>query len=123
MNRRCRMVTAICPEHKVEENKQAELVIYVSGIKSTTCPTCKSKYRVPEWSVGHSAHCNKCNTRFTIAEYIHRSKGYYPHTDDEILSWLNEGIDEDDLAARPRIMSDKPYKPVKPIRRVQSGAY
>ena len=65
----------------------------------TRCPLCRSKYMVPTTLVGHRARCAKCKATFRVAEH-----NGHP-TEDDIVRWLNEGMDEYELANRPRIIS------------------
>lgn len=54
----------------------------------TRCPTCRGTYTVPAKAAGHRATCSKCKSVFRVAEYN-------PHpTEDDILRWLNEGMEE-----------------------------
>lgn len=80
------------------------------GKIETRCPACGAKYRVPAASEGHHARCPKCRMKFLVAE-VERKQGLvdrpYPPTEDDILRWLNEGSDDEFLAARPRIISGK----------------
>ncbi len=76
----------------------------------TRCPVCNAKYRVSARSIGHRARCVKCNTTFRVAEVeknrppteVEKNR---PPTEEDILKWLNEGVDEDHLANRPRVVS------------------
>lgn len=45
------------------------------------CPSCAQKYRVPAASVGHRAHCKRCDTRFRIASAEQVD-------DDTIFAWI-----------------------------------
>ena len=67
----------------------------------TRCPACSSKYRVPPRNVGHRARCAKCKTTFRVVE-IEESRR---PTEEDVLRWLNEGMGEDELAPRPRVIS------------------
>ena len=65
----------------------------------TRCPICRSKYRVPKALIGHRARCARCKTTFRVAEYNHHP------SEDDILRWLNEDMEEYEFANRPRIIS------------------
>jgi len=69
-----------------------------ADIIRTRCPVCRSKYMVPHKLVGHHARCSKCKATFLVAE-DHR----YP-TEDDILRWLNEGMEEYEIINHPRII-------------------
>ena len=65
----------------------------------TRCPACRSMYLVILEAVGHHARCKNCQARFRVEEYN-------PHpTEDDILRWLSEGMEEYELHQRPRIIS------------------
>ena len=65
----------------------------------TRCPACRSQYLVIHEAVGHHARCKHCQARFRVEEYN-------PHpTEDDILRWLSEGMDEYESHRRPRIIS------------------
>jgi hypothetical protein len=65
----------------------------------TRCPACRSKYLVILEAVGHHARCKNCQARFRVEEY-----NSHP-TEDDILRWLSEGMEEYELSQRPRIIS------------------
>jgi len=67
----------------------------------TRCPVCHAKYRVPSRSMGHRARCSKCSTTFRVTEL----KDTLQPTEEDILKWLNEGMDSEDVPARPRVVS------------------
>ena len=74
----------------------------MSGKKvKTQCPVCSTRYRVPPRNVGHRARCAKCKTSFRVAEIKESRRP----TEEDILIWLNEGMGEDELAPRPRVIS------------------
>ena len=76
----------------------------------TRCPVCHASYRVPPGSIGQKARCGKCNSSFRVAEV--KKKTPAP-TEGDILDWLNEGVDEEYLAKRPRvIMGGQPRNPL-----------
>ena len=64
----------------------------------TRCPICRSKYTVPKALIGHRARCARCKTTFRVAEHNHHP------TEDDILRWLNEDMEEYEFANRPRII-------------------
>ena len=64
----------------------------------TRCPICRSKYMVPATLIGHHARCAKCKATFLVAEHNHHP------TEEDILRWLNEDIEEYEFAPRPRII-------------------
>ena len=57
----------------------------------TRCPSCRTKYRLPAAGVGRRVRCVKCQAVFRIPEPRLR-----PPTEEDILAWLNEGMDRDD---------------------------
>ena len=65
----------------------------------TRCPACRSKYLVTLEAVGHHARCKQCQARFRVEEY-----NSHP-TEDDILRWLSEGMEEYELSQRPQIIS------------------
>ena len=65
------------------------------------CPDCRAKYRVPASKAGRSVRCAHCQTKFRIPT-LKPSAKHVP-TEEDILSWLNEGSDEDYVAPRPRV--------------------
>ncbi len=65
----------------------------------TRCPHCHTKYLVPSGALGHAARCARCQQSFRVAPYEAKTS---PPTEDDILRWLNEGLDEYELAAPPR---------------------
>jgi hypothetical protein len=72
----------------------------------TRCPACRCKYLVAVEAVGHHARCRKCQTRFRVEEYN-------PHpTEEDILRWLNEGAEEEEVSPRPRIISGSARMPM-----------
>ena len=78
------------------------------GKIETRCPACDARYRVPASSIGHRARCARCGTSFRVAQIASQRRPVdlrHPPTEDDILSWLNEGSDEEFLAPRPRIIS------------------
>lgn len=76
------------------------------GKVSTHCPVCNTAYQVPDRSVGHRAHCPKCDSTFRVAvQAIHRP------TEDDILRWLTEGDERDDLPREPRRWHGPPSPP------------
>ncbi len=68
----------------------------------TQCPACRSKYSVPQTFVGHHARCAKCQIRFIV-----KVQNSHP-TEDDILRWLNESVEEGEHADTPRIVTGKP---------------
>jgi len=64
----------------------------------TRCPICRSKYMVPKALIGHRARCTRCKTTFRVAEHNHHP------TEDDILRWLNEDMEEYEFAKQPRII-------------------
>jgi predicted Zn finger-like uncharacterized protein len=75
------------------------------------CPACDARYRVPSSGVGHRARCSKCHTTFRVAVPDRRSHTpgqHRPPTEDDILAWLNEGVDEEFIAPRPRVFGEPP---------------
>ena len=65
----------------------------------TRCTACRSKYLVIFTAIGHHARCKKCGTSFRVEEHN-------PHpTEDDILRWLNEATEENDVPARPRVIT------------------
>ncbi|HOW70697.1 MAG TPA: hypothetical protein PKY77_08855 [Phycisphaerae bacterium] len=64
---------------------------------TTRCPTCRGTYTVPPTAVGHRATCSKCKSVFRVSEYN-------PHpTEDDILRWLNEGMEEYEFSRDDRM--------------------
>ncbi len=80
------------------------------GKIETRCPVCQARYRVPAASAGHRARCVKCRTTFRVPQIqsaqppVDRPRA---PSEEDILRWLNEGSDEEIVAPRPRIISDK----------------
>lgn len=68
----------------------------------TQCPTCWAKYKVNARAFGRRARCPKCQSAFRVGEKIR------PPTEDDILRWLYEGMEEDDLPVRPRMKAEMP---------------
>jgi hypothetical protein len=68
----------------------------------THCPACRSKYSVPKAFVGHHARCAKCQSRFIV-----KAQNSHP-TEDDILRWLNENVEEGEHAYAPRIVTSRP---------------
>jgi hypothetical protein len=58
----------------------------------TSCPVCQATYKVPAESVGHKARCSQCQAKFRVTAPPAERKG--PPTEDDILDWLNEGMEE-----------------------------
>jgi predicted Zn finger-like uncharacterized protein len=78
------------------------------GKIETRCPACQARYRVPASSVGHHARCSRCRNSFLVNQAAPKrapSGPGHPPTEDDILGWLNEGVDDEFLAPRPRIIS------------------
>ena len=76
----------------------------------TRCPACGANYRVPAEGVGQRARCAQCRSSFRVAEVKPNRKPsdlHHPPTEEDIVRWLNEGSDEEFLAARPRIVSGR----------------
>jgi predicted Zn finger-like uncharacterized protein len=76
----------------------------------TRCPACDARYRVPSTSLGHHARCGKCRTSFRVSQAHpagHNSTRHRSPTEDDILRWLNEGTDEEYIAARPRVIGSE----------------
>lgn len=73
------------------------------GKITTRCPVCEARYHVPAGSIGHKARCAKCQSTFQVAEIKLVTEPRVP-TEDDILRWLNEGLDDEFIAARPRIV-------------------
>lgn len=82
----------------------------------TFCPACHARYTVPAANAGQKARCGKCNTRFRIEEPALPSTGgaadasgrHGPPTEEDILQWLNEGLEEFEFPARPRVVLNAP---------------
>jgi len=90
----------------------------------TRCPVCQVKYRLPADRLGHRARCRKCRTVFRVAELIPpgSNKPHIP-TEAEILAWLNEDVDQEDIAVRPRIIeAPRPRKQLIPENEVSQSA-
>jgi predicted Zn finger-like uncharacterized protein len=96
------------------------------GKIETRCPSCHAKYRVPAASAGHHARCVKCQTKFRVPEVAQtQAPADWPHppTEDDILKWLNEGSDDEFLAPRPRVISDRePAEPRTPSAETVSAS-
>ena len=76
-----------------------------NGKIKTRCPVCEAKYRVPVSAVGHKAHCTKCETVFRVTELVpDNHKNPYLPTEEDIIRWLSEGGDQDDIPVRPRLV-------------------
>lgn len=76
---------------------------------TTRCPTCHARYQVPLQAVNHRANCPKCHTIFRVTEYVQHP------TEDDILRWLNEGMEEYEFPFRRQIAewsSDNKPSPV-----------
>lgn len=58
------------------------------------CPKCKANYRVPPSALGHRARCTACASVFQIVERLR-----LPPSEDDILRWLREAEEHDDLMA------------------------
>lgn len=61
----------------------------------TQCPACQAKYKVPAEGIGKRVQCPACRVEFRVQEYL-SSPRRLP-TEEDILSWLNEGMEEDDF--------------------------
>lgn len=73
----------------------------------TRCPMCHAAYQVPNSTIGHRARCPKCDSVFRVMvptlPVEDPSRRSRVPTEDDILSWLNEGSErDDDLPAAPR---------------------
>lgn len=109
----------------------------------TRCPVCKAAYHVPGSSVGHRARCPKCDSVFRVLvpglqsspqeprqqpnpaphpspepslQRPHSPKennGRHAPTDDDIVAWLMEGENEDDLPPQPRAWHSSSEPPKK----------
>lgn len=78
------------------------------GKIETRCPACGTRYRVPASGIGHRARCAGCGGSFRVAPAAFQPRPgdfRHPPTEDDILRWLNEGLDEDYQAARPKVIS------------------
>ena len=100
----------------------------MSAKVKTRCPLCAAQYDVRTSAVGHRARCAKCNAVFRVAplqstqanetgppNHTHqatindRPQNEPPKrfpTEEDVLRWLNEADNEDEVAVRPRIISD-----------------
>jgi len=58
------------------------------------CPQCRRSYRVSAKTMGHRARCGECGMTFRVVETALPSP-----TEDDILNWLSEEGDQDDVAA------------------------
>ena len=75
---------------------------------------CEAKYCVPVDAVGHRAHCSKCDSVFRVAQLpASNHKNPFSPTEDDIIRWLSEGRDKDDLPVRPRIIDGATAKTVE----------
>lgn len=72
----------------------------------TRCPVCRTPYQVPNRSLGHRARCPKCDSVFRVVVQGLGKPGTGAHpkkpTEDDILGWLMEGDETDDLPPEPR---------------------
>lgn len=74
---------------------------------------CEANYGVSAGAVGHRAHCSKCDSVFRVTELIPANhKNPYLPTEEDILRWLSEDRDRDDLPVRPRIVDGATAKAV-----------
>jgi hypothetical protein len=81
----------------------------------TRCPVCGKVYKVPVSAGGHRAKCGECDTVFRVptqkpelAKNPVASSSPPGHpTEDDILNWLNEGLDEDDRPVRPQMREER----------------
>lgn len=64
----------------------------------TFCPHCRARYEVPAVSVGHTARCVRCKQPFDITVNTPKPS---PPTEEEILRWLNEGMEDYDVPKPP----------------------
>ena len=83
------------------EGRCWSLTMSGEGTIKTRCPACHTSYRVPPSSIGHRARCAKCHEMFRVADTTQR---HWP-SEDDIVNWLNEGLDEESLASRPRVLA------------------
>jgi len=67
----------------------------------TQCPVCKARFRVPARAVRHRARCSKCGAVFRVVE-VKRPR---VPTEEDIVQWLNEDLEEGDAPVSPRILS------------------
>lgn len=72
------------------------------------CPLCEAVYKVPRQSLGHRARCVKCKAVFRVKEIpTYQARYHHPPTEDDILSWLTEDLERDDMPVRPRVISER----------------
>ena len=84
---------------------------------STRCPACRTRYRVPASAADRRVTCRECGLVFRVVE--HTSHGH--PTEDDILRWLNEGMEDFDFPGRARAIARRsmvdeamPQSPDKP---------
>jgi hypothetical protein len=58
------------------------------------CPQCRMSYHVLADATGRRARCGECGMTFRVVEKIPP-----PPTEDDILNWLNEEEDQDEVTA------------------------
>ncbi|NLX20837.1 MAG: hypothetical protein GXY55_04080 [Phycisphaerae bacterium] len=72
---------------------------------NTRCVHCRTKYVVSGEALGQVARCARCGRSFRVAPYQPKTS---PPTEDDILRWLNEGLEEYEFATRPRVVEELP---------------
>ncbi len=83
---------------------------------TTRCPTCGATYHVLSAIVGRHASCTRCRQAFRVAEYNPRP------TEEDILRWLNEGLEEYDFPSRARSFDTPPAGLVPPNSAFSTGS-
>ena len=94
----------------------------------TACPVCGAKYKVAAASIGHSARCSQCKTKFRVNEYTRLAKR--PPTEEDILTWLNEETEEPEYLISPspsrmdapRTRTAEPDQAIQPAARTDTEA-
>ncbi len=71
----------------------------------TRCTHCRTKYLVPSEALGQAARCARCGRSFRVAHYQPQAS---PPTEDDILRWLSEGMEEYGFASQSRYMDQMP---------------